>query len=417
MIVSPGEALPFALACAWAFTALAAMYVVMPVRGAFLFTNYGPEVVPWVYMASAATTGVAVWVFNRFAFARRARLVGGTLAVLSATLLGWWCVAERAATVAWASFAFSLWTDVFSIMSVTVFWSYMNDVFRGERATRWFGLIAASASLGGIAGSFAVKSLVTAVGTFPLLLAGAVLCASTLAALAGLERWAGTWEQVPEAGGRVERRADALKAIRASRLLQLITALVVLERLVPDVSNYLFTVEMARAYPRREELAAAFAAFSQWTNLAAFAAGLTLSTWMLRAGGPRWGLLSASLPNLAGLALYGAAPSFEVAVGFNGLEGTFRYTVFKSAKEASYTAAPREVLYPVKAFVEMFLYRFARGLAGFVLLLLTAQRFGGLGAPATGLACLPLAGAWVWVAWSLGREFERLRAGEDSPRG
>lgn len=408
MIVRQGEALPFALACSWGFAALAAMYLVMPVRGAFLLTNYGPEVVPWVYMASAATTGAAVWVYNRFAGLPRGRLVGGTLAVLSASLFGWWWLAERAATVRWASFAFSLWTDVFSIMSVTVFWSYMNDVFRGERATRWFGLIAAAASLGSIAGSFAVSSLVGRIGAFPLLLAGALLCASTLAMLTGLERWAGAGNAARAAPG--ERPAEAVRAIRASRLLQLLTALVVLERLVPDVSNYLFTVEMARAYPRREELAAAFAAFSQWTNLAAFAAGLTLSTWLLRAGGPRWGLLTAPLPNLAGLALYGALPAFETAVGSNALEGTFRYTVFKSAKEASYTAAPREALYPVKAFIEMFLYRFARGAAGFLLLLLTAEAFAGLGTASTALACLPLAAAWVWVAWSLGREVDRLKA-------
>lgn len=413
-LVGAGEARPLALACGWAFLALSAMYLVMPVRGAFLLTNYGPEIVPWVYMASAATTGAAVWVYNRFSGLPRARLVGGTLSVLSATLFGWWAAAEQAASVAWASFVFSLWTDVFSIMSVTVFWSYMNDVFRGERAKRWFGLIAAAASLGSIAGSFAVKRLVTVVGAFPMLLAGSILCASTLLLLAALERWARS-EPAPPAPSSAEPpspREGAWAALRGSTLLQLITALVVLERLVPDVSNYIFTVEMSRAYPRREELAAAFAAFSQWTNLASFVAGLTVSTWLLRAAGLQWGLMTSALPNLVGLAAYGAFPGLAVAVGLNGVEGTFRYTVFKSAKEASYTAAPREVLYPVKAFVEMFLYRFARGVAGFVLLLLTADRFLGLSPSSVAFACLPLAAVWVVVAWRLGREFER----RSSPR-
>jgi hypothetical protein len=47
----------------------------------------------------------------------------------------------------WLSFGFSLWADVFGIMSVTLFWSYINDAFTAEAAKRRFGLIGAAGPL------------------------------------------------------------------------------------------------------------------------------------------------------------------------------------------------------------------------------------------------------------------------------
>ena len=403
LLLEPGDAPALALACLWGFCVLAAMYVIVPVRGAFLLTNYGAGVVPWVYIASAAATGAAVWAYNLFAGAGRARLVGGTLLLLAASSAGWWVAAQWVSTVGWIAFVFSLWADVASIMSVTVFWSYMNDVFRGERAKRWFGLIAASAALGSIAASFAVHRLVRVVGTYPLLLAAAALTAATLGLMAALERWAaGRPAAVPEPP---RPPTGVWREIYASRLLRLLALLVVLERLVPDVANYLFYVQMRAAYPQQEALAAAFAAFAQWTNLAAFAAGVGISTWLLRAAGLEWSLASCAVPNLLGMGLYAVHPGLGVAVGFNAAEATFRYSVFKAGKETAYTAAPKEVLYRAKSVIEMFLYRLARGIAGFFLLVLSAPWLLALSPVAVAAAGVPLALLWVWVAWRLADEF------------
>ena len=133
-----------------------------------------------------------------------------------------------------------------------------------------------------------------------------------------------------------------------SRLLSLLALLGVLERLVPDVANYLYYVEMRAAYHDSAALAAGFAAFAQWTNLASFGAGVLVSTWLLRVAGLEWSLASSAVPNLVGMAAYALHPCFAAAIGFNGVEGTFRYSVFKAGKETAYTAAPRRVLYPVK---------------------------------------------------------------------
>ncbi|MBI2362898.1 MAG: hypothetical protein HYV15_05895, partial [Elusimicrobia bacterium] len=94
----------------------------------------------------------------------------------------------------------------------------------------------------------------------------------------------------------------------------------------------------------------------------------------------------------------------------NGVEGWQRYGWFKAAKETTYSAADKSLLYTVKAYIEMFVYRFARGAAGLILLVLTSGSFLGWGPSAVAWAAVPLGAAWVYAAWRLGVEF-RKRAG------
>ena len=85
-----------------------------------------------------------------------------------------------------------------------------------------------------------------------------------------------------------------------------------------------------------------------------------------------------------------------------------RHTWFKAAKETSYTVTTRDVIYKVKAYIEMFFYRLSRGVAGVILLVITT--FLGLGTTAVAIAAVPLALIWLYCTWNMGREYERLEA-------
>ncbi len=84
-----------------------------------------------------------------------------------------------------------------------------------------------------------------------------------------------------------------------------------------------------------------------------------------------------------------------------------RFTWFKTAKETTYSSTDKEVVYRVKAFVEMFVYRCARGAAGF--LLLAAGLLGGAEAGAL-RSGIPLALLWLYASRRVRREHARLKA-------
>ena len=73
----------------------------------------------------------------------------------------------------WVGRLFFIWTSVFNLFVVSVFWALMVDVFDSEQGKRLFGFIAAGATLGGIAGSSITASLAKDVPATYLLLGSA----------------------------------------------------------------------------------------------------------------------------------------------------------------------------------------------------------------------------------------------------
>lgn len=395
----------------WNFLTIGAYSIIGPARGALLLTKFGPETIPWVYLASAALTGAVVWAYNRVSkSASRGRLIGGSLGLLTLTLAGGALAVSALGSPA-ASFGYYLWTDVFGIMSVTLFWTYQNDVFKRDEAKRLFGFVAAGAPLGSIAGAFLVKALVGSLGPVPMLLAAAGAFAAVLPIFLWMERHArGRSADAPEPapGAGEPARAGVLKTILKSPFLVFLTALVALERLVPDITNYLYSVVASRSFagdPRG--LAAFFADVNFWTAVASFTVSSILVGLTIRKLGTAGALMTAGVANLLLFALFPFAPTLALVGVFFGLDGVSRYTWFKTAKETSYSATDKDVIYRVKAFVEMFVYRFARGLAGFLLLAAAAL---GWGPAAVAWVGVPLAAAWLYSAWRVGREHAKLDA-------
>src|SRR5688572_3635530 len=59
----------------------------------------------------------------------------------------------------WIGRMFFIWTSIFNLFVVSIFWALMVDVFEAEQGKRLFGFIAAGATLGGIVGSALIVSL------------------------------------------------------------------------------------------------------------------------------------------------------------------------------------------------------------------------------------------------------------------
>ena len=100
---------------------------------------------------------------------------------------------------------FFVWISVFNLFAVSVFWSFMADIFTSEQGKRLFGFIAAGGSAGALLGPLVTVSIVGTIGPTNLLivaavlLEGAVLCARQLEfrdpgkARVGEERVGGSW--------------------------------------------------------------------------------------------------------------------------------------------------------------------------------------------------------------------------------
>ncbi|MBM4372741.1 MAG: hypothetical protein FJ098_13880 [Deltaproteobacteria bacterium] len=418
--LGPGEVLPAALLFAWFLLSMASYYVIRPVRSTLVLFSLGPDILPWVYMGTAVATGVAVWIFARFSRAPRRLLVGGTLLLLTLSLLAWWWIAGAAVSARaagggaawdWTSPVFYVWTDVFSIMAVTLFWMVANDLFGPGSAKRVFGILVAAGPAGAALGAWIAESRVEALGTVDLLLIATALFGGTVvlflvleAVTRGRSAHDGTAREIRPALD-VRRLPAVIRTLLSSRFLLLLTLVVCLERIAPDFVDYVFQSAGKDAFTEADAWTQFMAGFEKWLNLAVLAVTVLVTPPLLARGGPGAALASVPLAILLLASVFAVFPVFPVVVALKALEQGQRHSWFKAGKELIYTVTSREVIYGIKGYIEMFLYRFSRGLAGLSILLLSLVP--GLGWRGVVVASIPLALLWLWAAVALGREYRR----------
>ena len=113
------------------------------------------------WVASRYPRGVFVPLANRF---------------FIACLIGFWAALQflPEATYIWIDRVFYVWTSVFALFVVTVFWGLVADCFTNDQGKRLFGFIAVGASIGAAIGSGITAAIAAQVPVFTLLLISCV---------------------------------------------------------------------------------------------------------------------------------------------------------------------------------------------------------------------------------------------------
>src|SRR5690606_16493269 len=122
--------------------------------------------------------------------------------VFIACLLGFWWAFDSA--IPGRGAVFFVWVAVFNLFAVSVFWSFMADVFDNANAKQFYGYIGAGGTVGALVGPAITRFLVEPVGVANLLLVSAGFIGICLLCIMKLRPWALARERihVGGAGGR-----------------------------------------------------------------------------------------------------------------------------------------------------------------------------------------------------------------------
>lgn len=413
--VAPDERLITLLLFAWQFLFICTYYVLRPIRRGLFLDGLGNDWMPVVYVGTAVVTGLVVWLYSKFAHLKRRTLICSIYGFFAVNLLIWWRVFQKDNPI--ASGIFWVWLDVFSIMGVTLFWIYANDVFNSARAKRLFGILAAGGGLGAVFGASITAGFVHLIGTGNLFLVAAGLIVTTLAIFLYLEKLSSKNAMGSDKKSSSEIKTQDLKnlsgvfkTIASNKLLLLLTILVTFERVTPDMVQFLYNdvIKNLAHGGGCEAIVALDANLERWRAIAEFFVEMFLVSAVLKKFGTGFALSSNACIIFAGLASYALIPNPAILIAVFHLDEGSRHAWFKAAKELMYTVVPREVLYTVKPLIEMFFYRFARGLAGVLIYLFnTALGFGSMGVLAAGAV---IAAAWFYCASLLSKEYTRIES-------
>ncbi len=406
--VRTGETRAAAWSFSYFFCLLCSYYILRPVREEMGIAG-GVERLPWVFTATFVAMVAAVPVFGVLA----ARYPRGTLlpvvyGFFIASILGLFVWLRSALWPAWAPGTFFVWLSVFNLFVVSVFWSFMADLWSDEQARRLFGFIAAGGSAGAVIGPALTAALVGLIGPVNLLPVAAAVLAGALLAISRLRRGpaAALGSREADGGGRRDEQPLGGSALAGVALVLRSPYLLGICLFIGLSSTLATFVYFQQAHIVRASLAdpgqrtALFALIDLAVNVLTISAQLFITARVVA----RWGLARtlAILPALSilGFAALGLAPVLTVLVAFQVLRRAAQYGVARPAREMLFTVVTRAEKYKAKNVIDTVVYRGADAVGGWAFAGLTAL---GLGLTGIALVALPLAALWIAVAGYLGR--------------
>lgn len=410
--VEPGELAAMMWSFAYFLCLLCAYYVLRPVRDEMGIQG-GIENLPFLFTGTFVAMLAAVplfgWISSRFP---RRLFIPTVYLFFVANLLIFFVLLETGVAREWVVRAFFIWLSVFNLFVVSVFWSFMADLFRNEQARRLFGFIAAGGSTGALLGPSLTALLAPVTGPVLLLPLSACFLLGSIFCILRLSAWS------TENSRDRRRNQNAGKALGGG-ILDGITLLLRSEYLM-GVGLYvvLFTVLSTFLYFQQAYIVSAeifdpgqrtalFAMIDFAVNVLTLIGQLLVVSRLIQ----RFGLaiVLALLPVIAvvGFMALGAFPTLAVLVVFGVIRRAGEYAISKPAREILFTVVSPEEKYKAKNVVDTVVYRGGDAISGW---LFEGLRMLGMGFSGIAFAAVPIAALWAVTGYLLGRRQDELKA-------
>jgi AAA family ATP:ADP antiporter len=401
----PEETRATVLAFTFVFTLMAAYYILRPIRDA-MSSDWSDAELSTLFTGTFLFSLAAVVIYgaacSRVSFRR---LVPGVYAFFAASFLAFFLVTQTGQDPVWIRKIFFIWVSVFSLFHVSVFWSYMADIFSREQARRLFGFIASGASIGAIAGPAVAVLLVRLMGPENLV----VLSALLLLIPVGIIRVLGDGPRTTQEDAERRRRAIGGNPfagfslfLRSPYLLGI--GLFIL--LYTAISTFVY-FELKNLLVGLDETVRV----QVWGGIDLAVNVLAIATAMFATGriATRFGLTVtlALVPVVIviGLLILAFTPVTMVVVALQVVRRAGNYAITRPGREMLFTVVDRETRFKAKSVIDIVVYRGGDALTAWAFTGLTAVLGMSLGAVAgvgAGIAAL-----WAAMAVFLGRRYDR----------
>lgn len=411
------------MALAWSFlyffTLLCGYYIIRPMRDAMGIAG-GVDKLQWLFTGTFLVMLAAVplfgWVASRYP---RRRFVPYVYYFFIANLLLFFLWFRAEAAEAWAARAFFIWTSVYNLFVVSVFWSFLADLFTNAQAKRLFGFVAAGGTAGALTGPVLTALLAVPLGATNLLLMSAGFLAVSVLCVHRLADW---YRRQPRPGNRENAAAEramggtVLAGIRLVWRSPYLLGLCLFMLLFTTLSTFLY---FQQAQIVRDTLASAaertavFAVIDLTVNTLTLVIQVFVTARLVKALGIGWTLALVPVLLAAGFAVLALVPAFAALAAVQVIRRAGDYAVTRPAREMLYVVLGREEKYKAKSFIDTVVYRGGDAVSGWAY---AGLRSLGLGLSAIAWIAVPLALAWAWVSWRLGEQQGKIAQQQNAPR-
>lgn len=412
--VEPSEIKGALVSFLFIFLLMASYMIMKPVRDA-LPSDWGDVSLArqWTYTFIVST--IAVSIYNVFASKiSLRRLVPGVFIFFATTFLGIYVAFRAGIEVTLLGKIFYVWSSVFSLFHISVFWSFISQHYNKNESKRVFGFINTGASAGAIFGPLMIIVLAKSMSVDNILLVTSAVLLTTLPLIAILNRHF----DEKESGAQ---KKMTLSSNPFSGFYELLThkrllGIALFIFLFTGISAFLYStqkdllVEYSRA-ERKQLLGSVELA----TNILTIVLGIFATNRIARKFGMAATL--SMVPFIVGLLLLllSANPAIMLVLALQVVRRAGNYAITRPAREILYTAVDREARFKTKPIIDVAVYR-GGDVAWIWVIAFLGDGWLNLGTPAMLCVAAGVCVVWGLVGIYLGKTHDRTADDENAPK-
>lgn len=323
-------------------------------------------------------------------------------------LFFWFCFTNDIAMNLVAKIFF-VWLSVFNVFVVSIFWSFMVDIYKSRDSKTLFGMIASGGTIGSITGPFIVTFLTDNLGTETLLLISASVLSFSIVCILKLVklRHKNLTENEKSAENAIGGgMLDGLLEIFKSRYLMNITIMIILLSLTGTFAYYQQGELIYTNYANTDERVQIFGMIDLYVSIGAlifqvFVAGPVLSNY-----GIKGGIIILPIITVFGFILLAISPTIGVFIIFQTLRRASEYGMFVPSRENLFSVVSREEKYKAKNFIDTTVLRGGDVANSKLYEGLSTNSGLGLSLGEIAMVGVPIAAIWGIMGWKLGKSHE-----------
>lgn len=306
---------------------------------------------------------------------------------------------------------FYVWLSVFSLFHVSVFWSFISNIFSKEQAPRLFGFIASGASIGAILGPSVPILFANQVGTMNLLIIAGIILLIPVPLISWLEKI--QFSELKHHKVNLDETKNTIKKDFLSGFSSLIKnpylisiSLFILFYVVMNTFIY-FELRKLLIDFDRDARTQIWASIDLIVNVLAIVTAIFLTGRITTRFGMPATLALIPVMMVLGWLVVAISPILLFLIGLQIIRRAGNYAITKPGREMLFTLVDNEARYKVKPVIDIVVYRGGDMLTAWFYTFLTATL--GLGLSGVSIIAATVASLWALTGLYLGKKYKIQR--------
>ena len=388
---------------------MSAYYILRPVRDA-MASDWTDAEVSWLWTLNffISTAIVALYgvMVSKFRFRLLVPTMYGIFAISFIIFYALGSVFEDRTVI---DKSFYVWVSVFSLFHISVFWTFMSELFSKEQSGRLFGIIAVGASVGGLIGPSITAFFSVSLGTDNLMLIASMMLFIPIPIIFYLQSLKAKELNnealdIPISNQSIGGNPLAGFKIFFSNPYLLSIGLFIF--LYTGISSFVyFELKNLLSDFSRPERSVIWAQMDLAVNILAISTGLFATGRIVTKFGMPVTIAMVPIMICIGLLVLAISPLLGVVVVLQVIRRAGNYAVTRPAREMLFTLVNQETRFKAKPVIDIVAYRGGDMLTAWLFTGLTQGL--GLGLAAVAAVGAGIASLWALVGIYLGKWFER----------